>query len=121
MEFENSIKEGYAKRIPINIIRAKSLMKSSKQAIETAKLIQINEDSLKTIFRELYEALRQYCEAVGYFKGYKFNSHEVIANFLKEILKEDSLSIKFERYRKLRNGINYYGEDVKEETIKEGI
>ena len=92
-----------------------------QQAIETARIIRINQNALKSILRELYEGLREYCEAIGYLKGYKFLDHESIGYFLKDILKEQSLSMKFDRYRRLRNGINYYGEDVDIETIKEAL
>ena len=47
--------------------------------------------------------------------------HESISYFLRDILKEQSISMRFDRYRKLRNGINYYGEDVDIETVKEAI
>ncbi len=109
------------RRIPRDNIRAKSLLKASSEAIEAAKALPFQETKLKSILRELYEGLRQYCEAIGYFKGYKFSSHEVITLFLKEILKEPIIAEKFDRYRKLRNGINYYGKDVSEETVKEAF
>lgn len=121
MNFENSLNEGKAKRVVSNKIRASSLLKSSIQAIETAKVIQINQSTLKSILRELYEGLREYCEAIGYLYGYKFLDHESIGYFLRDILKESSISMKFDRYRRLRNGINYYGEDIDIETIKEAI
>jgi len=121
MNFENSLIERKAKKVVPNKIRASSLFKSSIQAIETAKIIQLNPNTLKSILRELYEGLREYCEAIGYLKGYKFFDHESITYFLEEILKEHSISTKFDRYRKLRNGINYYGEDVDIETIKEAV
>ena len=41
--------------------------------------------------------------------------------FIEEILNEPKLSAKFDRYRKIRNGINYYGDDVSEETVKEAL
>ena len=47
--------------------------------------------------------------------------NESISYFLRDILKEQSISMRFDRYRKLRNGINYYGEDVDIETVKEAI
>ena len=71
--------------------------------------------------REFYEGLREYCEAIGYLDGYKFLDHESIGFFIRDILKEQSLFKKFDRYRKLRNGINYYGEDIDIETLKEAI
>jgi len=121
MNFENSLIEGKVKKIVINKLRASSLFKSSIQAIETAKVIQLNPNTLKSILRELYEGLREYCEGIGYLKGYKFLDHESITYFLKDILKEENISKKFDRYRKLRNGINYYGEDIDIETIKGAI
>jgi len=121
MNFENSLANGKAKKVMPNKIRASSIFKSSIQAIETAKIIQLNENTLKSIFRELYEGLREYCEAIGYLKGYKFLDHESIGYFLRDVIKEQSASKKFDRYRKLRNGINYYGEDIDIETVKEAI
>jgi len=121
MNFENSLVNGKAKKVIPNKIRASSLFNSSIQAIETARVIQLNQNTLKSILRELYEGLREYCEAIGYLKGYKFLDHESIGYFLKDILKEPSVSAKFDRYRRLRNGINYYGEDIDIETVKEAI
>lgn len=121
MNFEKSLIDGKAKKVVPNKIRALSLIKSSAEAIETAKNIPLNEKSVKTILRELYEGLREYCEAVGYSKGYKFLDHESIGYFLRDILKEQSIYGKFNRYRKLRNGINYYGEDIEIETIRGAI
>lgn len=121
MNFENSLIDGKAKKVMPNEIRASSLFKSSTQAIETAKVIRLNPDTSKSILRELYEGLREYCEAIGYLKGYKFLDHESIGYFLRDILKEQSVSMRFDRYRRLRNGINYYGEDINIETVKEAI
>lgn len=121
MKINESIRKGYVKKIPKQTERAKSLLKSSQQAIATAKEIQLKESTLKTIFRELYEGFREYCEAIGYFKGYKFLSHETITYFLDEILEEKEISLKFDRYRKLRNKINYYGENISQETVKEAL
>mgnify|MGYP001589190581 CR=1 FL=1 len=121
MNFEDRLTEGRVKRVLPNKLRASSLFKSSAQAIDTAKLIRLDQGALKSILRELYEGLREYCEAIGYLKGYKFLDHESITYFLRDILKEQIISKKFDRYRKLRNGINYYGEDIDIETVKEAV
>jgi len=81
----------------------------------------LSEGKQKTILRELYEGLRQFCEAIGYQKGYQFLDHESITFFLDDILKENSIATKFDRYRKLRNGINYYGNELLIETTKEAL
>ena len=121
MNFEFSLNSGKAKKVMPNKIRASSLFKSSIQAVETAKEIPLTVKTSKTILRELYEGMREYCEAIGYLRGYKFLDHESIGFFLRDILKEQSLFKKFDRYRKLRNGINYYGDDIDVETVKEAV
>ncbi len=121
MNFEYCLEEGKAKRIIPNKIRASSFFISSNQAIETAKSILLSPTSTKTILRELYEGLREYCEAIGCLQGYKFLDHESIGFFLRDVLKEQSIYKRFDRYRRLRNGINYYGDDVDIETIKEAL
>lgn len=119
--FAQALEEGYAKKIPPDIIKAKSFIKSSQEAIISAKKLPIEESTSKSILRELYEGLRQYTEAIGYIKGYKFRSHEAITYFLDDILHKTALALKFDRYRKLRNGINYYGDEISLETIKKTL
>lgn len=121
MNFELCLDKGKSKKVMPNKIRAESIFKSSSHTIETAKIIPLNAGTLKTVLRELYEGLREYCEAIGYLYGYKFLDHESISYFLRDILKTQSIYRKFDRYRKLRNGINYYGEDIDLETVKEAI
>ena len=116
------MKKSYAKKIPVDKFRAKNLTQSAEQAIETAKTINLDENSAKTVLRELYEGLREFCEAAGgYLKGYKFLSHEVITYFIGDILGDKKTSEKFDRYRKIRNGISYYGENVEIETVKSAL
>ena len=118
MSFAQRLQEGYATKVPVDKIRAKSLLKSSGDALLAVKETSLKEHNYASLLRELYESLRQYCEAIGYLKGYKFASHEVISSFLADILKENDLALHFDRYRKLRNGINYYGRSVSKETVE---
>ena len=119
--FEISIRNRKVREVPANFLRAKSLIKSSEEAVKSAKEIPLTEGKQKTILRELYEGLRQFCEAIGYQKGYQFLDHESITFFIDEILKENSIATKFDRYRKLRNGINYYGNELLLKTTKEAL
>ena len=122
MQFEKSMKQGYVKSVLKDELRAKSLIKVAEDAlIASTKELQVKEHNYNIILRELYESLRQYCEAIGYIKGYKFESHEVITYFLKEVLKEDKISERFERYRQLRNGLNYYGRGIAKETAEKAV
>jgi hypothetical protein len=109
------------KNINKDQIRSRSLKEMSQESLKILKIIKFDENTKNMIFRELYEALRQDIESIGYSKGYKFRSHEAITTFLKEILKEYKLSILFDRYRLLRNKLNYYGKSINIETVEEAI
>lgn len=121
MNFQKSLELKKVKKVTINKNRALNIFKSSKQALETAKIISLSEKTSKTILRELYEGLREYLEAIGYLKGYKFLDHESIGYFIRDILKENSIFIAFDRYRKIRNSINYYGEEVDTQIVKQAL
>jgi hypothetical protein len=121
MNFETCIKDGKAKKILPDKIISKSLIISSKQALDTAKNITISETSLKSILRELYEGLREYCEAIIYLHGYKVLDHVSITYFIRDVLKDEVLAEKFDRFRKLRNGVNYYGNDLSKETVQDAL
>ena len=117
MSFKESITLRYIKIITPNLNRSKSLHESSKHALKTALEIQLSPYSNKTILRELYESLRELCEAIGYKHGFKFQSHESIMYFLKDELNEIKIATKFNKYRVLRNDINYYGKNINLETV----
>ncbi len=117
MSFKESISSGYVKLITPNFNRSKSLHESSKHALKTALEIQLTHHSNKTILRELYESLREICESIGYKHGFKFQSHESITYFLKDELNEMTIATKFNKYRMLRNDINYYGKNINFETV----
>ena len=67
-----------------------------------------------------YDVLRSIVEAISSLDGYKIYSHEAFTYFLKE-KGEDLIAEKFDRFRKIRNGINYYGKNISIEEVKEHI
>ncbi|MFH1511456.1 MAG: hypothetical protein ABIF10_07225, partial [Candidatus Woesearchaeota archaeon] len=83
--------------------------------------LKLDSSNASVIFRELYECLRQAMEAVGYRKGYKFENHESLRVFAEEILQNSQLAKDFDRYRRIKNGINYYGDSVSVETTAKAI
>ena len=50
-------------------------------------------------------------------KGYKIYNHDCYASFLNEIVKDENSAKIFDELRKIRNGINYYGNTI---SLKEG-
>ena len=112
MNFEEALRRGQIRKSRADKYLARSLFYSSKNAILSADMLRINKITSASILREYYEALRQICESIIALKGFQTHSHEAITIFLREQLSERKISIIFDRYRKLRNMINYYGRTV---------
>jgi len=91
---------------------AKSIIEISDRRINFLKPQKIDSNNAPIILSEYYEALHEICRAIFAVKGFKTHSHESITAFLKEVLNENEFSVIFDRYRKIRNGINYYGKTV---------
>lgn len=66
----------------------------------------------------LYDALRETLESVALENGFKIYNHECYSAFLKEILHLPTEADLFDKLRKIRNGINYYGKNVQEEEAE---
>jgi len=117
--WEECVRKEAARRAIVDKELASALLKMSQRRISFISTVKLNDLNAPIILSESYEALREVCEALLAVKGYKVYSHECITAFLKEILKDDLIAAGFDRYRKIRNSINYYGNVVtKEETLK---
>ena len=112
------------KKIGVDNNLIKSLLKSSQNKLESANRLKIDETTSSSVISLCYESIRELLEALATKKGYKIYNHECYTAFLKEILDQEKLSIYFDRFRKIRNKINYYGKEIGiEETtnVKEEI
>jgi len=120
MRFEDFIEKGLVRKTSKDKSLARALLQNSKKDIEFLDSLKINENSVRKIMTNFYDVLRSILEAVSVIKGYKIYSHEAYIYFLKEI-DENLLAIKFDRFRRIRNSINYYGKDISIEETKENI
>ena len=120
MRFEDFIKEGTVRTSSKNKNLAESLVKNAKKDLKFLNNLKINEDSSRKIMTNYYDILRSILEAISAIDGYKIYSHEAFTYFLKN-KREEALSIKFDRLRKIRNSINYYGKDISIEETKENV
>jgi len=68
-------------------------------------------------FTLLYDALRMLLEILVTNRGYKIYNHECFSAFLSAVVADEELARRFDAYRKVRNGINYYGKTLTEERI----
>jgi len=120
MKFEDFIKNGNVRRSSKDESLVKSLIRNSKKDLKFLDKIKIDANSSRKLMANYYDVLRSILEAMVLLKKYKVYSHEAFTYFLKEN-GEEIISIKFDRFRKIRNSINYYGGDITMEDAKENI
>ena len=118
MKFNDFIKIGQVKIAAKDKSLAKSLLITSENDLKFLETLEINKISARKIMSNYHDVLRSILEAISSLDGYKIYSHEAFTYFLKE-KSEDFIAKKFDRYRKIRNNINYYGKDVSVEEVKE--
>jgi len=120
MDFDEFLKKGLVRKSPPDFMLARSLFSTAKKDLQFLRSLEINENSSRKIMANYYEVLRSILEAISSIDGFKIYSHEAFTYFLKE-KNEELLSIQFDRFRKIRNSINYYGKDISIEETKENI
>ena len=81
----------------------------------------VNNAKSKYVLENAYEALREAADALLYTEGFKSYSHEAsIAFLLRKGFNESDVS-EFDRFRKIRNGIKYYGGDCDKTDVTAAI
>ncbi len=94
-----------------------SLKKISERKLIMDSFSPLNEETVAAKFVVNYDSLREILEAVALKKGFKIYNHECFSAFLGEFLNMREASVRFDRLRKIRNSINYYGENI---LVQEG-
>lgn len=118
MSFEDFIKSNDVRIASKDELLAKSLVKTAEKDLKFLENLEINENSSRKIMTNYYDVLRSVLEAMAAIKGLKIYNHEAFTYFLKEI-GEEGISEKFDRFRKIRNRINYYGKDIAPEEAND--
>lgn len=118
MTLDEFIKEGVVRKSKTDINLIKSLMQFSEEDLKYLEQLEINEFSSRMIFTGYYDVLRKILEAIASTKGYKAYSHEFFTYLLKK-MNEPIASLKFDRFRKIRNSIQYYAKNISPSQTKE--
>lgn len=92
---------------------AKSIMSSSKDTVETQLEKAITEKNATSVFREVYEALRQLGDALWWIEGYEAQTHDASMEIIKtaEFLAPEQKvkTLNLDRFKAIRHDINYRG------------
>ena len=119
--WEEYVKGGIVRRTQINKGTIKSLIGMSENRLKIFSEMKLTEQNASVLFTNYYDSLREICEAIAVSKGYKIYLHEAIGLFLRETLKEEAIFVKFDKFRVMRNGVNYYGTPIPLNEAIQGI
>ncbi len=117
MNFSDFIKKGHVRKASSDMQLVRSLYKNTINDLAYLNTQKISEISARKVVVNYYDCLRAILEAIASLDGFKVYQHEAFRFFLKEKA-EDTASVSFDRFRKIRNRINYYGQDI---LIEEAI
>jgi len=117
MRFFDFVRTGKVRKSRPDLQLSKSLVRMSENHLVSIGGLELNCTTSSTIMTTYYEALREVVEAVATKEGYKVYSHEAFTYFLKD-KGENLISLKFDKFRKIRNNINYYGKSIGPLSVK---
>ena len=121
LNWDEYVKQGVIRKTILNKGKIKALLQIANSRLKMISYIEINEENASVVFTNYYDSLREICEALALLNGYKIYLQEPIGLFLRDILKKNIFFMKFDRFRQLRNGINYYGRTIPLKEAKETI
>ncbi|MBM3303991.1 MAG: hypothetical protein FJY76_02750 [Candidatus Aenigmarchaeota archaeon] len=108
MTWDECIRDGWAKASFRDVQRAKSLIGVSSRREKFVKRSVVDDVSAISLFCDMYESLLGLCQAMAFMEGFNILNHVCVTSFLEKQGLPD-IARDFDRFRKLRNGLNYYG------------
>ena len=112
MDWKTCVDRRFVKKISSDFELIESLKITSQKRFETAGRLELDDITAGSIITLYYDSLRELLEALAIKEGYKIYNHDCYCSFLKEIMGEETLSSIFDKFRRVRNDINYYGKDL---------
>lgn len=116
-EFEYFIKIEEVRKKQPNLPLARSLVLDMQQRIKDASALDMDRFP-KIIFESIYDALRDFCDALLSLEGYKSYSHEASIAYLSKKGFDIVFISELDNYRYKRNGSKYYGTKISTEDAK---
>ncbi|HLD11121.1 MAG TPA: hypothetical protein VJB89_03500 [Candidatus Nanoarchaeia archaeon] len=120
MDLEECKKLGFIRITNPNKEKTLSLIEISDIKEETINTTKLNGRNINAYVPLAYDSLREILEALCILFGYNITNHICLGELLKELIPEFDYN-SFDRFRYIRNGINYYGKQIGLEEGKEVI
>ena len=121
MTWIDCLESGKVKRTSPNKQLVISTIKMSQIKIDNERILEEHNGDPSIRLTLAYDSFLEICTGILSLEGMKSYSHECITCFLSDYLNEKKISIIFDDARNLRNRINYYGEEVPENTVNRDI
>lgn len=118
LPFEYFVENEEVKKCSKDFELAKSLIKDMEERIEKCLMLDIKIFS-KFIFENMYDALRDFCDALLALNGFKSYSHQASISYLTKEGFDFSVIEEFDQFRYKRNGSKYYGQAIPEESARQ--
>lgn len=117
-KFENYLTKEGAKRAQPNLALARSLIKDMNSRIKDISFLELNKFP-KIIFEQVYDALRDFADALLAIDGFKAYSHEASFSYLEKYNFDNISLFLLDKFRYRRNGSKYYGQIILVDEAKE--
>jgi hypothetical protein len=108
-------------KITPNDERAKSLLKASTKTLDFAEGNKLGAENSGVLIGNYYESLIEILHSHAYQNGFKILDHISFVNYIKEKMNNNNYANLFDKYRKIRNNIIYYGKEIDVDTAQQGI
>lgn len=112
MNWNECKKKGFVKETSLDEGLIISLIESSKDKFASAERLGLDKVTSSSKIILSYDSLREILEALALKKGFKVYNHECFCDFLKDVCLEEDASFSFDRFRRIRNKVNYYGKKI---------
>ena len=116
--FEYYISAKLVKKTSLNIQRIKSLINDSKERMQEINDINPSKKP-KIVFENIYDSIRDLCDALLLSKGWKSYSHEASISYLLKQNFDIAIVKQLDNFRYMRNGSKYYGRKISAEEAKD--
>ena len=120
MNFEEFLKKSVVRKRKPDVALVKSLISTSELDLSFLDRVRIDEISARKLISGYYDVLRAYVEAMSCLDGLKIYNHEAYSEYL-NLKGEKIISFKFDKFRKVRNNINYYGRFISKDVAEEYV
>ncbi|KXB08305.1 hypothetical protein AKJ56_01535 [candidate division MSBL1 archaeon SCGC-AAA382N08] len=118
--FQNYPKSEDVRREEPDPSKAKGLIQMATKDMERVKEEKINSQSSSYVFKNAYDVIRKSITALMALQGYSAFSHKAVIAYARDrLLLPKSKISKLDRFRRLRNNIQYRAENANTREAKE--